>query len=430
MAVPEHVSVTVPIEDVGAPEDIRRIAEEESRTPIDLAHGPMVRARLLRSSEREHTLLLTLHHIAFDGSSRGIFAHELETLYNAFHAGNSSPLPPPSLRYADYAQWQRNEVSRESVTQRLLGLLEEAASRVFQRRSTLPDRQAMVRLPSAFRGDTKAFVLPVRVRSRKEDLVIDLAKQRRSSLFMVTLAAFQVLLAKYSLVRTTLLTGVPVAARDRPELEGLIGLLANELTLRLKLAPGATFLDLLAQARETCLDAFEHQDIPFDKLVLELNPERQLSRNPLFQVLFSLRTNVLGSLHLDGLGPNGDQFLRWRSSPNSIFRSTSARGSRERYRAGLNTIPTCSLDAIDHVERMAEHFHTLLEAIVQRPEAPVSELPMLLDGSGSAPAARWSSTPPGFVAYPAHLCLHDVLTQTRRQNHSRCHGADLPSAAS
>ncbi len=396
MSVPSQGRVPLPVEVVSGTEDVRRIAEEEARKPIDLARGPMVRGRLLCVSDDDHTLLVTLHHIAFDGSSRGIFAHELQTLYNAFREGKPSPLPPPPLRYSDYAQWQRKSLERKRYG-KLLDYWKKQLADLPEALNLPTDRPRPA--TEAFRGATKGFVLPGGL-SKK---VIDLAKQRRSSLFMVTLAAFQVLLAKYS-GQDDIVTGVPVAGRDRPELEGLIGLLANELTLRLKLSQGATFLDLLAQAREASLDAFEHQDMPFDKLVLELNPERQLSRNPLFQVLFSLRSSVPGSMQLDGLEPTaiGSAVAEFAKFDLSLYLR-----EQEGEISGWFEYNTDLFDE-STIERMASHFQTLLEGIVEQPETPVADLPLLTEHDRRQLLVEFNATD---AAYPAGLCLHDLVTQ-------------------
>ena len=394
VTVPAHVRVPLCVENVCGPDDVRRIAADEARTPIDLANGPLVRARLLCSSPLEHTLLLTLHHISFDGSSRAIFARELQTLYDAIRTGALLP-PAPTLQYSDYARWQQRSLQGKRY-QRLLGYWKKQLADLPEA-LTLPADRPRPAIES-LRGGRKAFTLPS---SLREDLS-DLAKERRSSLFMVTLAAFQILLAKYS-GQDDIVTGVPVAGRDRPELEGVIGLFANELALRLKLRCDATFLEVLAQVRETALDAFEHQDMPFEKLVLELNPERNLSRNPLFQVLFSLASGLGGSLQLNGLEPtaitsSATEFAKFDLSLYLREDAGQLSGWFE-YNADLFDAST--------IDRVAGHYRTLLEAIVRSPESRIADLSMLpedelrlLDGFNATT-----------VEYPSERCLHEFIEE-------------------
>ncbi len=385
VVVPENVRFPLRVVEVSGPEDVRRIAEEESRTPINLETGPMVRATLVRTSTQKHTLLLTLHHISFDGSSRAIFVRELQTLYNAFQGrafrnDNDSPLPPPQLQYSDYADWQQRRLQGKRY-QRLLGYWKKQLADLPEALNLPTDKPRPA--TETLRGGRKAFELP---RTLSAGLA-DLARQRRCSLFMVSLTAFQILLAKYS-GQDDIVVGSPVAGRDRPELEGLIGLLANEVALRLKLSPGATFLSLLGEVRDACLGAFEHQDMPFEKLVLELNPERSLSRNPLFQVLFSLTTGLGGRLQLNGLEPTAIV-----SAPVEIAKVDLSLYLRDDAGtlSGWFEYNTDLFDATT-IERMLDHYRILLEEVVRDSSRPIGLIPILTADERQRVLVEWNAT--------------------------------------
>ena len=402
MVVPENSHVPLHVVEVNCPEDILRIAGDESRTPINLEKGPMVRATLLRVSKREHTLLLTLHHISFDGSSRAIFVRELETLYHAFQEGNDSPLQPVPLRYSDYADWQQRSICRKNGTKGCSAIGKKQLADLPAERLNLPTDKLRP-ASETFRGESKIFEFPGTLSAG----LADLARQHRCSLFMVGLTAFQILLAKYS-GEDDIVVGSPVAGRDRPELEGLIGLLANELALRLKLTPDATFLDLLLQTRDVCLDAFDHQDMPFDKLVLELNPERSLSRNPIFQALFSLTTRLGGRLQLNGLEPTAiiPAAVEFSKFDLSLY-IREEKGTL----SGIFEYNTDLFDATT-IERMLGHYRMLLEEAVRDSSQPIGQMAILTAHERQKLLVEFNDTA---RAYPAQFCLHDLVTQQARR---------------
>ena len=273
--------------------EAQRAALEESQQPLDLKNGPLVRARLLRLAEEEHVLLLTLHHIIFDGWSRRIFVQELATLYQAFGAGKPSPLPDLSLQYADYAVWQKRHFQGTNLEKQLAYWKTQLAGAPAS--LDLPTDRPRPAVQS-FRGAVKTFSFP-------HDLSAHLSqfgRQQNATPFMILLAAFQALLARYS-GQEDIVVGTPIANRNRAEIEGLIGFFANTLVLRTKVAGDLSFSDLLMRVKENALGAYAHQDIPFEKLVEELRPERSLSHNPLFQVLFSLQNAPRQAFELPGL---------------------------------------------------------------------------------------------------------------------------------
>ncbi|MCP4658711.1 MAG: amino acid adenylation domain-containing protein, partial [bacterium] len=281
------------LERLGEPErgtEARRLARSEARRPFDLARGPVLRAALVRlatgTPERaEHLLLLTVHHIAFDGWSAGVFLDELSTLYRAFSGGREPALPELPVQYADFAVWQRQWL-RGEVLERQLGYWREQLAGVPM--LDLPTDRPRPAVQS-FRGSSEPLRLPAELGRRLQEL----SSGHGTTLFMTLLAAFQALLGHTS-GQTDLAVGTPIAGRTQAELEGLLGFFVNTLVLRADLSgwqipDQPTFRELLERTRETALGAYAHQDVPFESLVEALNPERDLSQNPLAQVLFLLR---------------------------------------------------------------------------------------------------------------------------------------------
>jgi hypothetical protein len=267
-----------------------RHAALEAQQPFDLAKGPLFRAGLLRLDETNHVLLMTMHHIVSDGWSMGILYRELSTLYNAYSTGWPPALTELPISYADFAIWQREWLS---------GLRMDQLLRYWQQ--TLAGAPSILDLPAdrprpavqVFQGASYLVLLP---KALAQGLKI-LGRQTDTTLFMVLLAAFNVLLSRYA-SQTDIVVGSPIAGRTRAELENLIGFFVNTLVLRTELSGNPTFLQLLERVREVTLNAYAHQDMPFEKLVEELQPARDLSHNPLFQVMFVFQ-NTEQALQLD-----------------------------------------------------------------------------------------------------------------------------------
>jgi hypothetical protein len=282
---------------VTAEQDAQRIAVEEARQPFDLEQGPLLRARLLRLSEQEQVLLVTMHHIVSDGWSMGVLVKEVAALYSAFSAGQPAALEELPIQYADYAVWQR-EWLRGEVLERQLSYWREQ----------LAGAPAVLELPSdhprpavqSFRGSFEPVVIGAEVTARLKEL----SRREGVTLFMLLLSAWQVLLSRYT-GTTDIVVGTPIANRQRGEVEGLIGYFVNALALRTDLSGDPTFHELLRRVREVALGAYLHQDVPFEKLVEELEPERSLSYNPLFQVVFALENTPDFNLQLPGLSIGG-----------------------------------------------------------------------------------------------------------------------------
>jgi len=392
----EDLTALVPPEREAAAQ--RRVRAEAAQR-FDLEHGPLLRARLLRLGDSEHWLLLTLHHIVTDGWSSGVMRRELSVLYEAFHEGRPSPLPELALQYADYAVWQR-EWLQGAVLEEQLGYWKQALADLAL--LELPTDRPRLAVAS-YQGGRLGFELG-------EDLtrgLKELGRGEGATLFMTLLAAFQVLLYRYS-GQEDISVGVPIAGRTQPGLEGLIGYFVNMLVLRGDLSGQPSFNDHLARVHTRALAAYAHQELPFAKLVEELAPKRDLSRNPLFQVCFALENTPPGTLQLPGLEVQAIKSIRDQSAKFDLdFSVAEDRGK-------LNVVVAYASDLFDAstIERMAGHWQVLLKAIVADPTQPISRLPLLtaaeheqLLGQGNATAA----------AYARDKCIHQLFeAQVRR----------------
>ena len=266
---------------------------EEAQRPFDLARDLLLRARLFRLGEADHILFLTMHHIASDGWSMGLLVRELSILYEAFVEGKPSPLPELPIQYADFAVWQREWLQGE-VLEKQLGYW----------RKQLEGAPALLELPTdrprpamqSYRGAVMPWELP------KPLLVAlrELSRREGATLFMTLLAGFQTLLHRYT-GGDDILVGSPIAGRNRMEIEPLIGIFVNTLVLRGDLSGNPSFRTFLGRTREAALGAYAHQDLPFERLVEELHPERDLSRSPFFQVMFVLQNAPREAAALAGL---------------------------------------------------------------------------------------------------------------------------------
>jgi len=378
-----------------------RIAEE-ARRPFDLARGPLLRLGLFRVDATEHVLLLVLHHIVSDGWSLGVLVREVGALVTAFRAGRPSPLPELAMQYADFAAWQRR---------RLAGGLLDAELAWW--REQLTGMPPALELPAdrprpaerGTRGAVHDFALP-------SAGLAALSRRRGATLFMALLAGFAGLLQRWT-GGEDLVVGTPVAGRTRVEIEPLIGFFVNTLVLRLDLSGAPTFLELLDRVGETALAAYAHQDVPFERLVEELAPERDRSRPPLVQVLFAFQ-NDPGALELPGLeiavSPVATGTAKLDLSCTLIASERGLAGTFE-----------YSLDLFDRtaVLRLADGFARLLAAAVEAPEARVADLPVLAPAERAALLWEWNDTaalpPMSQKAQKAPLVHELVAAWARRQ---------------
>jgi len=365
------------------------------RQPFDLERGPLLRAHLLRLSGEEHVAVVVMHHIVSDGWSIGVLIRELGALYAAFSQGRPSPLPALAVQYADYAAWQRGWLQGE--------VLEKQVSYWKQRLSGAP---AALELPSdrqrpavqSYRGAHHGFALPAELTASLNEL----ARGAGATLFMVLLAAFKVVLGRWS-GQEDIVVGSPIAGRTHRELEGLIGFFVNTLALRTELGGDPSFKELLQRVRETALGAYAHQDLPFEKLVAELQPVRDLSRQPIFQVLFALQNVPRETLQLPGL----ELRRAGGGRPTAKFDLALSVHEREGRLEGHFEYATDLFDAAT-IERLAGHLKTLLEGIVTNPDARLSELPLLSEAERHRLLTEWNDTA---AVYPREKCLHELFAE-------------------
>jgi aspartate racemase len=374
---------------------VQRRAIEEARRPFDLARGPLLRVKLLRLAEEEHVLFLTVHHIVFDVWSVGVLRRELAALYEAFSKGKPSPLPELPIQYADFAHWQRQQRQGE--------VLESQLAYWKRRLNGLPSG---LELPTdrprpavqTFRGAYQSLVLPASLsRSLKA-----LSQEEEATLFMTLLAAFQTLLYRYT-GQEDIVVGSPIANRTRAELEGLIGFFVNTLALRTNLSGNPGFRELLGRVREVALEAYAHQDTPFEKLVEELQPERDLSRTPLFQVIFALQNVPTKTLELEGLTLSS---LGLHSGTAKFDLSFYIEEGDD----GLSTVLEYNTDLFDAstIQRMLGHYQRLLEGVVENPNARLSDLPLLTEAERRQLLVEWNNTQ---TNYPKDWCIHEAFEE-------------------
>ncbi len=395
----QTLSVPLPVIDLshvpaaGREAEGQRLVREQAQRPFDLAHGPVLRTTLLRLGEDDHILVLALHHIVSDGWSGGVLFQELTTLYEAFAVGKPSPLPELPVQYADYAVWQRGWLQGEVLEKQLAYWKERltGAPPVLELPTDHP-RPAV----QSFRGARQSVTLSKNL----TDALRILSQRESATLFMTLLAAYQTLLYRYS-NQEEIVVGSPIAGRTRPETEGLIGLFVNTLVLHTDLSEDPSFRELLSRVREVALGAYAHQDVPFEKLVEELQPERSLSHAPLFQVMFILQNAPRSALDLSGLTL---QSLEFDSGTAQFDVSLSVVEVAE----GLQAKFEYNTDLFDAatITRMLKHFQVLLEGVVANPDQRLSELPLLTEAERHQLLIEWNDTA---VEYPRDICLHQLF---------------------
>ncbi|MBV9124651.1 MAG: amino acid adenylation domain-containing protein, partial [Planctomycetes bacterium] len=388
-AIAPELTLSLPVVDLsGLPaaeceSEVRRLAWEEAQRPFDLTRGPLERVTLLRLGDREHVLLLTLHHIVADGWSIGICLRELAALYTAFTSGRPSPLPELPIQYADFARWQRQWLQGDILDNQLAYWKERLAGVPALELPTDRPRPAV----QTFRGATCSWMLSDKFSRRLQGL----SRREGATLYMVLLAAFQALLHRYT-GQDDIAVGSPIANRTRAETEGLIGFFVNTLVLRTDLSGNPSFRELLARVREAALGAFAHQDLPFERLVEELQPRRDLSRSPLFQVLFTLQNTPLPQLELPGLKPSLLEVpVETAKFDLSLTLAETGQGlcASLEYNTDLFEAAT--------IRRLLGHWQTLLEDAVADPEKRLSELPLLTEPERHQLLVEWTDTR---AAYP------------------------------
>jgi amino acid adenylation domain-containing protein len=382
--------------------EARRLIEAECRRGFDTAKLPLVRWSLLRLNDDEHILIQVEHHFVHDGWSLARLLHELETLYHAFTAGDPSPLPELPIQFADFAAWQREQVSRGASDKHLDYWKKKLADR--PPGLELPSDRARPNLQS-FHGATQKVSLSAHLRRALGDA----CQQEGCTLFMVMLAAFEALLYHYT-EQEDLLIGTAVANRSRPEMEGVIGMIVNTIVLREDLSGNPTFRQLLKRARQTTLEAYEHEDLPFEKLVEELQPDRDMSRNPLFQVIFSFHDSQLPELKF----PQVTGRMQYEFNSTAKFDLDVVVMPRYTRSAGDDQIEEIVVeweyctDLFDDatVKRLMDHYEAVLEAVLANPDRRLRDFSPLSATERATILDEWNDTRREF----SHdKCIHELF---------------------
>ncbi len=374
------------------PDVVQQRLNNACQVKFDLENGPLFQAVLLKISEADHILLLNMHHIISDGGSLEILFREIVENYKSLSQSQEISQPETAVQYADYAIWQQAQMQEKSLTSQLKYWKNQLANLSPLELPTDNPRPA----EQSYHGSAASLVIP----STLTNELRELSRQSGSSLFMTMLATFQVLLHRYS-GQSDIAVGTPVSGRHHPDLENIVGMFVNTLVLRGKFSDDLIFSDLLNEVRSTCLDAFANQDIPFEKLVEEIQPDRDMSRNPLFQVMFIMQTDFWQSFDLPNLQitpasldpgtarfdltcsvmENGDELVVAFEYSKDIFDATT-------------------------IQRMLNHFENLLTAIAKYPFQKIAELPLLTAEEQHQLTTEWNETN---AVYPANTCVHQLF---------------------
>jgi aspartate racemase len=380
-------------------DEARRLAVIEARRPFDLSRDYPLRVVLVRIDDDEHWLLLTMHHIVSDGWSLGIFTRELSNIYDALASNQVIHLSELPIQYADFAEWQREWLQGEVLEEHLDYWLKSLAG-----------APAMLKLPTdhprpaqqSFNGASVSFKL-----SQKLSQALSGFSQRQGvTLFMTTLAAFQTLLFRYT-AQEDIVVGTPIAGRNREEIEGLIGFFVNTLAVRTDVSGNPTFRQLLGRVKEVALGAFAHQDLPFEKLVEELNPERDVSHSPVFQVMFGMQNVPRETPALNGLAITRVPLPSVTAKFDlTLFVSETA--------TGLNLWLEYNTDLFEEatILRMLRHFEHLLEAVVTDPDQPILRLPLLTEAERAGLLTAQNANASDFPKQSIHAAFETHVEKT------------------
>ena len=402
--VAPELALAMPLTDLAALAPAARaqalagLMREAAGLPFALNSWPLLRAGLVRLEPQRHVLLLTLHHIVADGWSMGVLVRELTALYQAGLQRRDAALPALPIAYTDFSQWQHQWLQGEVLAQQLGYWRQALAGELPVLNLTLDRPRPAVQ---SMRGASHSFAIaPAQVAALRA-----LGQREGATLFMVALAAFNVLLHRYT-GQTDIVVGTPIANRNQVEIEQLVGFFVNTLVLRSDLSGDPAFSDFLRRVRETALGAYTHQDLPFERLVEELQPEREANYTPLFRVMFALQAEPLEGLSLPGLALRD---LHARSGTAkfdlTLFLWEGAHGLR-----GELEYSTDLFDAAT-MARMAAHFQCLLAGLLAQPRARLSALPLLLPAERRQLLVDWNATA---TAYPAGACIAELVEQQVR----------------
>ncbi|SEB69854.1 non-ribosomal peptide synthase domain TIGR01720/amino acid adenylation domain-containing protein [Pseudomonas saponiphila] len=382
-------------------------AQRQSLLPFDLGNGPLLRVKLLQLAEQEHVLLLTLHHIVSDGWSMNVLIDEFIRCYDAFERGEAPQLPPLPIQYSDYALWQRRWLEAG-----------EQARQLEYWQAQLGDEHPVLELPTdhprpavpSYRGTRYDFAVAPELAEQLRTL----ARQHNVTLFMLLLGAFNVLLQRYT-GQDDIRVGVPIANRNRAEVEGLIGFFVNTQVLRTRLTGQTRVGELLQAVKDAALGAQAHQDLPFEQLVEALKLERNLSHTPLFQVMYNHQPQVADISTVQTASGLELSLVQWQS------RTTQFDLTLDTYEKSgtLHAALTYADDLFEAatIARMARHWLSLLQAMLGDAEQRIGELPMLDAREQQTLVHDWNATQ---VAYPSGLCMHQLIEAQVRRTPEAC----------
>ncbi|GCE14616.1 non-ribosomal peptide synthetase [Tengunoibacter tsumagoiensis] len=375
-------------------QSLQTILEQATRYRFDLQRGPLLYGCVVRLDAHEHVLVLVIHHIVFDGWSFRVFIHELKSFYEAEQAGGSPTLPALAIQYADYALWQQEWLKSEQVATHLAYWQEHLSGTSFI--LDLPTDRPRPQIQT-LRGTSLTFALPSELTAQVKAFCI----QQGCTLFQALLAAFQIVLSRYS-GQTDFLIGTPMANRTPRETEPLIGLFVNTLVFRAQLTGEPGFQAIVAKVREETLDASSHQELPFEKLVETLQSERDLSRNPLFQVMFAFQNNQQVSYTIADLQIHS---IRLPNPAAQFELNLSMADTSE----GIKGAIEYNTDLFDEatIQRLSGHFQSVLQAGIEHPTASFKTLP-LLTASEKQQLATWNAT---HRAFPLEKAFHELFTE-------------------
>ena len=419
---PLRVADLTGVADAERPKEAQRLRAAEGMTPFDLVRSPLTLVLVMRLAEQKYELVVTQHHIVTDGWSLAILLNEVLTLYAAFRRGQPSPLPELPVQYADYARWQRDWLRGEPLERELS----------YWRRQ-LRDAPVIELPTDRPRPPVQTFAGAIQVIELPQRLTEELRKLSRSlgaTLFMMVLAAYKALLARYS-GQDDVVVGTSNGNRSRVEIEPLIGFFVNTQVLRTDLSGDPTFRDIVRRVAAVTLDAFSHQDVPFEKLVEELRIPRDLSRSPLFQVMCIIQNtplegvaqsiksgdidNELGVYRPDSSVSAADsRVITARGAPRVLYENTTSKFDQTLYfidtPEGIKGTLEYNTDLFDHatIARMLNHLESVIRAVVRNPDLRLSELPLLSAREEEQLLREWNDTARDY-GHP--LCVHEMFRQ-------------------
>ncbi len=373
---------------------VEALVQEEGRRPFNLVTGPLLRALLVQMKEEEHLLLLTMHHIISDGWSFGVLSRELCELYTAYLTQQPATLPDLPIQYADFSVWQRDRLQGAVLEEQLNYWGRQLADLVPLPLPTDRPRPSVQTFSGASHGQ--------RISHDVTEQLGKISRQVDGTLANVLLSAFMILLSKYT-GQTDIAVGSPIANRTRKEIEGLIGFFVNSLVMRVDLSGDPSFRTVVNQVKTTSLEAYDHQDLPFERLVEALQPDRDPSRNPLFQVMFAVQNAPFEGFTLPGLTvtPFASKIVQTRFDLECYIREIEN---------GLTLLFVYNTDLFEEatIKQMGRHFHRLLEGVVRNPDQELSKLSLLDRHERHKHLVEWNNTA---TAYPQERTITDLFAE-------------------